>query len=478
MMQTTTQMVTPVTTKERKADEKVRRAQRKMEQCIVDIKSRLREMVFVLSVFEPVAIHEKLPILTNGKELYYSPEYVLATGADKLEKEILHITLHGLLGHFEEEEHLMDRELAWAVMDQKVDRLMRFLYTGVGEQQGETGNGKEPMGLELYYRAKKNKGLREKVLRHGKAVVSDDHNAWRMQSISLELHMTLGGNNGQQDSGEGQSKSAKEKQEAEWKAAREVMKDLLQEKLGLKGDLMEGGTGKGLEQMLDQVMDQMQRAIGTQAGQGELAVVDPAGDPADYRSVLGDLRKLGTVCGEEDVPDPIYYCYGLELYEDVPLVEPLEEAERAAIETLVVAVDTSGSCVRELPNFLRETRGLLDQLTETMNVKRVWYLECDTEIQDEVLYEGDGIRYAFTEEHTYDGGGGTDFRPVFERIAEYERQGGTVAGLLYYSDGQGPFPVEEPDYPCYFILPRNDFDDFYCGVCDDDLPEWVLQKRL
>ena len=164
------------------------------------------------------------------------------------------------------------------------------------------------------------------------------------------------------------------------------------------------------------------------------------------------------------------------MYGDVTLVEPLEEAERASLETLVVAVDTSGSCIGELPNFLRETRALLDQLTETMEVKRVWYLECDTEIQNEVIYEGDGIRYALTEEHTYDGGGGTDFRPVFERVAEYEGQGGSVAGLLYYSDGQGAFPVEAPDYPCYFILPHSDFDGFYGDIGNDGLPEWVQQK--
>ena len=57
------QLITPISAQEKKKDEKARRAQRKMEQCILDIKSSLREMVFALAVFEPVAIREKMPLL-------------------------------------------------------------------------------------------------------------------------------------------------------------------------------------------------------------------------------------------------------------------------------------------------------------------------------------------------------------------------------------------------------------------------------
>ena len=98
-------------------------------------------------------------------------------------------------------------------------------------------------------------------------------------------------------------------------------------------------------------------------------------------------------------------------------------------------------------------------------------MECDAQIHYEAVYEGDELQRAFTEEHIYGGGGGTDFCPVFERIAEYEVLGGTVIGLLYYSDGEGQFPEKAPGYPCYFIQPIGDF-------YDPHMPEWVARVSL
>ena len=42
------------------------------------------------------------------------------------------------------------------------------------------------------------------------------------------------------------------------------------------------------------------------------------------------------------------------------------------------------------------------------------------------------------------GGGGTDFRPVFEEI---EKRGIQPDMLVYLTDTYGSFPTQEPDYP-------------------------------
>ena len=42
------------------------------------------------------------------------------------------------------------------------------------------------------------------------------------------------------------------------------------------------------------------------------------------------------------------------------------------------------------------------------------------------------------------GGGGTDFRPVFEAI---EKSGIIPDVLVYFTDGYGTFPDKEPSYP-------------------------------
>lgn len=45
------------------------------------------------------------------------------------------------------------------------------------------------------------------------------------------------------------------------------------------------------------------------------------------------------------------------------------------------------------------------------------------------------------------GGGGTDFRPAFDRVAELAEEGERIAGVVYLTDLCGMFPSEAPDVP-------------------------------
>ncbi|KIR01221.1 hypothetical protein P261_00035 [Lachnospiraceae bacterium TWA4] len=69
----------------------------------------------------------------------------------------------------------------------------------------------------------------------------------------------------------------------------------------------------------------------------------------DYRQFLQQFMstKEDSVL-DLDSFDYIYYLYGLEHYEDMPLIEPLEYKEVTRLEQLVIAIDTSGSCSGEL----------------------------------------------------------------------------------------------------------------------------------
>ena len=104
---------------------------------------------------------------------------------------------------------------------------------------------------------------------------------------------------------------------------------------------------------------------------------------------------------------------------------------------VVVAVDTSGSIGQtELDVFFAEMQGILDDVRPTM-IYVVW---CDAKVHhvDEVE-AGDVVRHL--KPH---GGGGTDFRPVFEWVDE---QGVQPEALVYLTDGLGRFPAEPPSYP-------------------------------
>ncbi len=69
----------------------------------------------------------------------------------------------------------------------------------------------------------------------------------------------------------------------------------------------------------------------------------------DYRHFL----QRFSVLREEMQVDPdsfdyIFYTYGLSLYGNMPLVEPLESKEVSRIEDFVVVIDTSMSCSGDL----------------------------------------------------------------------------------------------------------------------------------
>ena len=83
----------------------------------------------------------------------------------------------------------------------------------------------------------------------------------------------------------------------------------------------------------------------------------------DYRSFL----KKFCVLKEEmqvdiDSFDYIFYHYGMEMYGNMPLIEPQETKEVNRIEDIVIAIETSMSCKRELEEkILEETYSDLSQ---------------------------------------------------------------------------------------------------------------------
>ena len=67
---------------------------------------------------------------------------------------------------------------------------------------------------------------------------------------------------------------------------------------------------------------------------------------------------------------------------------------------------------------------------------------------------------------------GTDFRPVFQYIDE-ELEKKTIskmAGLLYFTDGDGIYPKKKPSYKTAFLFPDQDK--------DINVPPWAIKYHL
>lgn len=106
------------------------------------------------------------------------------------------------------------------------------------------------------------------------------------------------------------------------------------------------------------------------------------------------------------------------------------------IGAIVLAIDTSGSVASIIPTFGAHMQTILD----TVRPKKLYVMYCDAGVQGEIdEYEPDDTIVL-----RKDGGGGTDFRPVFERVDEL---GIEPACLIYLTDLYGSFPDVPPSYP-------------------------------
>lgn len=195
------------------------------------------------------------------------------------------------------------------------------------------------------------------------------------------------------------------------------------------------------------------------------------------RSYREFLRKFAVLREElhcdMDEYDLNYYTYGLRLYGNMPLIEPVETREVMKIQEFVVAVDTSYSTSGELiKNFLKETFTLLTEQNSFFQKCRIHIIQCDEQVRmDEVIMDSDKIDEVLNRFNIV-GGGGTDFRPVFCYVDELIKEGTlkNLRGLLYFTDGKGIYPKKRPEYKTAFLF-LNDFD-------NEKVPPWAMRLKL
>lgn len=178
-----------------------------------------------------------------------------------------------------------------------------------------------------------------------------------------------------------------------------------------------------------------------------------------YRRFL----KRFTVTREEieldlDSFDPVAYHYGLEHYGNIPFIEPPETREGNRLEELVIAIDTSGSCKKEtVAKFLGETRSILEEKENFFSRWNVCLIQCDSFVQDVTMIHSPKEWEAYREAVTIKGRGGTDFRPVFQKVEELLEQHvfRNLKALIYFTDGDGIYPERKPDYETAFVFVRQ-----------------------
>ena len=190
------------------------------------------------------------------------------------------------------------------------------------------------------------------------------------------------------------------------------------------------------------------------------------------------LRAFSVVQENRHVSDTdfsyAWYAYGMEHYDGMPLIEPLEYSQERKLRELAIVLDTSASCSRGLTAwFLSAVRDILLRERLFFERFRLHIIQCDCEVQQDAWITNlDEFQWYLEHLELY-GGGGTDFRPAFRHIDALVDTGELprLGGVLYFTDGYGVFPEQAPDYPVAFVMLRYRYDDI-------NIPLWAIQLVL
>jgi len=198
-------------------------------------------------------------------------------------------------------------------------------------------------------------------------------------------------------------------------------------------------------------------------------------DKHDYSSFLSKFAILKEEMKMDlDSFDYIFYTYGLSLYKNLPLIEPLEYREANKIYDFVIAIDTSGSVDSLLvKQFLNKTYGILKSKESFHKKINMHIIQCDTIIHEDKLITTEKEFVEYAKNFIAKGRGGTDFRPVFTYVDSLieQKQFHKLKGLLYFTDGWGVFPEKRTPYDTAFIFIK---DDYYNEV----IPSWAIKLVL
>ena len=194
----------------------------------------------------------------------------------------------------------------------------------------------------------------------------------------------------------------------------------------------------------------------------------------DYGEFLRRFACMGEAMHiSEDEFDYVFYSYGLELYKDMPLIEPLEYREEKRIREFAVVIDTSGSVEGEkVARFVQKTYNILKQTDSFFSRVNVHIIQADAEVKEDVKITCAEELEAYIASMKLTGFGGTDFRAAFRHIDRLieQREFTDFKGLIYFTDGEGIYPEKMPDYPAAFVFVDKDI--------PPAVPSWAIRLVL
>lgn len=130
------------------------------------------------------------------------------------------------------------------------------------------------------------------------------------------------------------------------------------------------------------------------------------------------------------------------------------QSRRSQQLNVAVCIDTSGSCIADLPKFFGELKGLV----ETFGQYTIHLIQCDASVSKYDIYDDcNPLELDIETDICWAGGGGTSFVPPFEYI---ENNDIDVDCIIYLTDGYGDAPKHPPKVDTLWIIVKDGCMDF------------------
>lgn len=441
--------------------------QRKKEQISLEILDIARSTLLVNLRFLSAAFARlgltpyKGTIATNAEKIFFDPEHVISlykTGKEETVRAYLHIVLHCMFQHpfvsLSINRQLWNLACDIAVeaiicewnlpcmdvaLKSKRQNCLAFLESEVKILTAEK--------IYAYLRG----NVLEATLRSWETLfVCDDHEPWYIRSFEDQGGSGDGeGNSNDSDGGaQGLGRTMHELTEKEWKE---------------------------LSERLQTDLETFSSEWGNKSGNLVMSLKEVNRERYDYAAFLNKFAVMNEIMRINDEEyDNVFYTYGLSTYGNLPLVEPLEYKESKQIKEFVIAIDTSGSVLGEkVQAFIRKTYNILKQQESFSKRINLHIVQCDATIQkDTKITSLEDLETFFGDMKLY-GFGGTDFRPVFNYVDQLITQKELInlKGLIYFTDGFGPFPNRKPPYETAFVFLDDNYNNY-------NVPPWAMKLIL
>lgn len=468
---------------------------------------------------KPMALSSSLAFATDATTCYFDPDLVLAqfahTGQAPMH-DVIHVLVHYVLLHPYVGSDIEPRNWNLAV-DVAAEMLVLEI---AGRRDGRRGDSIEhilaqlskdfagKLTAERLYRSLKRGDYADIKDEWEPIFRVDDHNAWYPR-VSDDLNAQQGANQSSDSlNAASSSQSHMQSQSAPQggssssaQPSEEDIKQQVQDKQTDEAARAGGSKEADLQKQdlathpqlpaknLDQVREKWKRAaksmkvdletLSRKRGENmggfmrELEVTQH--EQIDYRDFLRQFAiRNEDMRLSDDEFDYVFYTYGLDLYGDMPLIEPLEYKSLKRVRDFVVVIDTSSSVTgKVVQQFIDATFDVLMSSESFFEKVNIHIIQCDTQVRSDTKITSINELDRWRKNIKLYGFGGTDFRPAFTYINKLYHSGefDDLGGVIYFTDGWGVYPEQMPPYKTAF-----------CFYDEDHRPElvpaWAIQLTL